>query len=231
MRNASHPSRFQERDLITTNTAAMMHPQRFSWWELCEHATTTGSNASQTLALISSPSASPHQGIAGFLPLQHPPKPHTPADDSGEHSGTVGGATQHPAIIRSRHTTPENAQRHHMQTLTRQDSDLASPQQQHGYGQLMGVSGQHDHRPSQLNNQIPPRSAVEKGSCQAGIPEQALLPGAWGGRSCAQRTINHRWGHDEVATRSSSSNAAPWEEQEPRKQACRKGMLYGCRTA
>ena len=113
MRNASHSSGFQERDLITTNTATMMHPQRVSWWELCEHATTTRSNESQTLALISSPSASPHQGIAGFLPLQHSPKPHTPADDSGEHSGTSGGATQHPTIIRSRHTTPENAQPPH----------------------------------------------------------------------------------------------------------------------
>ena len=33
-------------------------------------------------------------------------KPHTLAHNSGEHSDNVGGATQHPANMKSRHTTP-----------------------------------------------------------------------------------------------------------------------------
>jgi hypothetical protein len=49
---------------------------------------------------------SPHQEIAGSLASQHTSKPHTLADNSGEHYNKVGGATQHPATMRCRHTTP-----------------------------------------------------------------------------------------------------------------------------
>ena len=75
--------------------------------EACSQGTSTKHRAlnGRGLTPVALKHTSLPPGFAGFLASQNHAKPHTIAYNFGEYSDKVGGATQHPANKKSRHTS------------------------------------------------------------------------------------------------------------------------------
>jgi hypothetical protein len=112
------------------------------------------------------------------------------------------------------HSTEMQGARTGKITQNRQESDRAdAPRAQKGQTKLMGASCQHEQRTGSRKIGIPTRCGLEKRLLQSQY--KICSHGAREGRSCAEKTSDHTWGYGGVAARSSSSKAAPHDEQEP----------------
>ena len=172
-----------------------MHPHRLSWWELWEHARTAGPPRKPTPSAHHHPQAQTKGSLGCWLRRTNP---------SHAHSQTGTGS------ILTRWAPPPSTCKPRIARIPTVQQHPENSTDTHSSGQLMGVRCLHDHRPSLLNNQIPPR--VVNGSLN---PRTNSSPRR---RSQLRSNLSTRyrtWGHGGVEARSSSSNAAPREEHEP----------------